>query len=304
MDKKPADPKNRKGSIVKWLFLIPLSAAIAVLGYESIAERYYQAYSIMSALHRSGLMTSLPVLHRPSRGIWLPLGWVGAAMMCTLMLYSLRKRVHLLSRLGPLRVWLLVHIFLGLMGPTLIVFHTTFKLNGIVATCFWAMMVTMCFGILGRYIYIQIPRSINGTELKSGDIDSMVEALDRDLGELLPDARLKGLMENVIAPGADAAHINPLKALFFYIRNDLINISRIIDLRSKLKNQYNIPSSMRAEIVSVFKKKAALVRKRSFLKTSQALLNYWHVIHIPLALLMFLIMFVHIAAYFIFRPTV
>lgn len=304
MDKKPSSQKTGKSSIVKWLFLIPLAAVVVVLGYESITQHFYPAYSILSALHRVGLMTSLPVLHRPSRGIWLPLGWIGAAMMCTLMLYSVRKRAHRLSRLGPLRVWLLVHIFFGLMGPTLIVFHTTFKLNGIVATSFWAMIVTMCFGILGRYIYVQIPRSINGTELKSGDIDSMVEALDRDLGELLPDARLKGLMDNVIAPGTDAANINPLKALFFYISNDLSNMSRIIDLRSKLKNQYNIPSSMRSEIVSVFKKKAALVRKRSFLKTSQALLNYWHVIHIPLALLMFLVMFVHIAAYFIFRPTI
>lgn len=304
MDKKPGVRKTGKSSVVKWLYLIPLTTVIAVLGYESIAERYYQSYSILSALHRSGLMTSVPVLHRPSRGIWLPLGWIGAAMMCTLMLYSLRKRVHLMNRLGPLRVWLLVHIFFGLMGPTLIVFHTTFKLNGIVATCFWAMIVTMCFGILGRYIYIQIPRSINGTELKSGDIDSMVETLDKDLGELLPDAKLSGLMEKVIAPGTDAASMNPLKALFFYIRNDLSNMSRIMDLHAKLKSEYNLPAGVRAEVISVFRKKAALVRKRSFLKTSQALLNYWHVIHIPLALLMFLIMFLHIAAYFIFRPTV
>ncbi|MBI4948628.1 MAG: hypothetical protein HY955_00595 [Deltaproteobacteria bacterium] len=304
MDKKSDSKKAKKGSIVKWLFIVPISTAIVILGYESLTQHYYPAYSILSALHRSGLLISFPALHRPSRGIWLPLGWLGGAMMCSLMLYSLRKRVHHLNRLGSLRIWLLVHIFLGLMGPTLIVFHTTFKLNGIVATSFWAMITTMCFGILGRYIYVQIPRSINGTELKSGDIDSMVEGLDKDLGEMLPDAKLSGMLEKIIAPGAGATDLNPLKALFFYIRNDFGNMYRIFELKSKLKSQYNLPGSARREIISVFKKKASLVRKRSFLKTSQKLLNYWHVIHIPLALLMFFIMFLHIAAYFIFRPTV
>ncbi|MBI2412244.1 MAG: hypothetical protein HYV24_03445 [Deltaproteobacteria bacterium] len=304
MDKKPNTKKAKKGSIVKWLFIVPISAAIVILGYENATQHYYPAYSILSALHRSGLFTSVPALHRPSKGIWLPLGWLGGGMMCTLMVYSLRKRVHALNRLGLLKNWLLVHIFLGLMGPTLIVFHTTFKLNGLVATSFWAMIVTMCFGMLGRYIYVQIPRSINGTELKSGDIDALVASLDKDLGEMLPDAKLGSMLEKIIAPGADAASMNPLKALFFYIRNDFGNMYRIMELKAKLKSQYNLPGSARREIVSVFKRKAALVRKRSFLKTSQTLLNYWHVIHIPLALLMFFIMFLHIAAYFIFRPTV
>lgn len=301
MDKNAQPRKTSKsGSAVKWLFIIPLSAAILLLGYESLTEHYYPSASILSALHRKGLLTALPALHRPSRGIWLPLGWIGAGMMCTLMVYSLRKRVHLLGRLGSLRKWLLFHIFLGLMGPTLIVFHTTFKLNGIVATCFWAMIVTMCFGILGRYIYVQIPRSLSGAELKSGDIDAMVEALDKDLGELLPDARVSSLLEKTIAP-AETADMNPLKALIFFARNDLLNLYRIHGLKARLADA-GVPPGARREIVRAFRRKASLVRKRSFLKTSQTLLNYWHVIHIPLALLMFIIMFVHIAAYFVFRP--
>ena len=45
------------------------------------------------------------------------LGLVGSAMMVLMLLYSVRKRVGALRRVGPLSRWLDVHIFLGVVGP-------------------------------------------------------------------------------------------------------------------------------------------------------------------------------------------
>jgi len=58
------------------------------------------------------------------------LGIAGASMMALMLLYSVRKRVGALRRLGPLSRWLDVHIFLGVFGPLLVVLHSTFKVQG------------------------------------------------------------------------------------------------------------------------------------------------------------------------------
>ena len=55
------------------------------------------------------------------------LGVVGSAMMVLMLVYSLRKRVGALRRLGPLGRWLDVHIFLGVFGPLLVVLHSTLQ---------------------------------------------------------------------------------------------------------------------------------------------------------------------------------
>lgn len=302
---KPVAKKAKKPGSIYLYFLLASILTVAIAGgYESVAQHYYPQQSILSYLHRSGMFTSLPVAHKPSKGIWLLMGWAGAIMMLTLMIYSLRKRNHRLSRAGQLRSWLLGHIFLGITGPLLITLHTTFKLGGLVATSFWAMVVTVSFGILGRYIYVQIPRSLSGAELKSGDIDSLIGSLDKDLGELAPGTSVKAIFDEISHVGDEKkqAAMGPLRALFYSIRNDIANMYRVYKLKGRLRSEFDLSSSARKDIGSVLRKKAALIRKKNLLKTSHALLNYWHVVHLPLAGLMFLIMFIHIAAYYVFRP--
>jgi hypothetical protein len=67
--------------------------------------------------------------------------------------YSSRKRLRLLRTAGSMRTFLEVHIFLCLVGPTLVLFHTTFKFGGLVAVSAWSMMAVVLSGIVGRYLY-------------------------------------------------------------------------------------------------------------------------------------------------------
>ena len=52
------------------------------------------------------------------------LGWIGAGSMLVMQLYSVRRRVRALRRLGALRSWLDAHIFLGLHGFVLVSYHS------------------------------------------------------------------------------------------------------------------------------------------------------------------------------------
>ena len=71
------------------------------------------------------------------------LGIAGAGMMTLMLLYSLRKRVRWFHRLGSLSRWLDVHIFLGIVGPCLVVLHSAFKVGGLVALSFWSMVAVV-----------------------------------------------------------------------------------------------------------------------------------------------------------------
>ncbi|HRZ78327.1 MAG TPA: hypothetical protein P5248_13210, partial [Bacteroidales bacterium] len=119
---------------------------------------------------------------KPSGALGHGLGILGSLLMLVgVSSYMARKRWRSLSRLGLLKHWLEFHIFLCTLGPIMVLFHTSFKFGGIVAVSFWSMVAVFLSGIVGRFIYIQIPRSIEGRELSLHEVRS----LRSDLGEAL-----------------------------------------------------------------------------------------------------------------------
>ena len=95
--------------------------------------------------------------------------------------YMARKRIRRFSRIGILKHWLEFHIFLCTLGPILVLYHTSFKIGGIVAVSFWSMVAVVISGIIGRFIYLQIPRTIEGREMNLSDLNMIESGLFADL---------------------------------------------------------------------------------------------------------------------------
>jgi len=120
-------------------------------------------------------------VYHPSHAVLKPSGNTGhgigiAGSLCMIIgmaSYMARKRYRFLSRLGALKYWLEFHIFLCTLGPVLVLFHTAFKFGGLVAISFWSMVAVFISGIIGRFIYIQIPHNIDGRELSLAEIRDM-----------------------------------------------------------------------------------------------------------------------------------
>ncbi|MCP6726220.1 hypothetical protein NL526_29605, partial [Klebsiella pneumoniae] len=74
-------------------------------------------------------------------------------------------RIGWLNRLGSARHWLDFHVILGLTAPVIIAFHASFKFHGIAGVAFWIMLSVAVSGVVGRYVYAQIPRSLSSAEL-------------------------------------------------------------------------------------------------------------------------------------------
>jgi hypothetical protein len=50
-----------------------------------------------------------------------------------------------------------------------VLFHTAFKLEGILSVNFWVMVLVVISEIIGRFIYKQIPLTIQGNKLMNPD---------------------------------------------------------------------------------------------------------------------------------------
>ena len=287
-----------------WLVFTAIVVTL-LCAYESLAQSLVPAASIVSMLHAYGIMEAYPVVYEPGKGIWRLMGWTGSGMMVLMMAYTIRKRLGHKSSLGSMRVWLNFHMLMGIVGPILITFHTTFKFGGLIGTSYWAMIATVLFGVVGRYIYIQIPRGINGAELSMKDIDSIVAAMEKRIESQLEK---KGVDQKKILSllnGVNEASVhdgNGFAVLLSLIANDLKNRFRTWKLKRAIVRQFGLDSWTAEKTIALVKKKAALIRKKNLLSTTHRMLRYWHVVHIPLAIVMFSIMFIHIIVYFIFSP--
>lgn len=218
------------------------------------------------------------------------IGIIGSLFMIIgVIIYSGRKRIRSMSRLGILKHWLEFHIFLCTLGPILILFHTSFKFGGIVAVSFWSMVAVFVSGILGRFIYIQIPRTIEGRELSLAEVREYKEKVAGVIDA--PDEETKELIREVTKKRVELYHEN------FFIRNYRRRRQKKADLkrlRQLLRTkEVNIKDGQK--IMHLVRQEISLNGKIERLTRMQQLFRYWHVAHIPFAIVMLIIMIIHVA---------
>ena len=81
-------------------------------------------------------------------------------MLATVTLYSLRK-LRSDARWGSTAVWLKSHMVMGLVGPYMVLLHTSMKFNGLAGLAMLLTVVVVISGLVGRYIYTRVPRTID-----------------------------------------------------------------------------------------------------------------------------------------------
>ena len=218
-------------------------------------------------------------------------------MLIGVAVYMMRKRMKSMARMGLLKHWLEFHIFLCILGPILVLFHTSFKFGGLVSISFWSMVAVFFSGIIGRFIYIQIPRSIEGRELSLNEIMD----LKSDIGIVLKNKfsldqdSIETILESTRITG-DPNHFKPIDLYFRRYREDRSKVRRI---RGALKKN-KLSRVQRSSVIKLVKNENSINRRIDRLQTMQNLFKYWHVAHLPFALLMLIIMVIHVAVTIVF----
>jgi len=226
------------------------------------------------------------------------LGIIGSLLIIIgVFSYMARKRQRSLMRLGVLKYWLEFHIFLCTLGPVMVLFHTAFKFGGLVAVSFWSMVAVFLSGVIGRFIYLQIPRSIEGRELSLTEVKDMKS----DVGEIV------NLSYNLDEESYQVIAESTKKKVELYQKNIFIkNFNKykednhtIRKVKSVLKKN-NLPQVQYKQILNLVKNEISLNRRIDRLVIMQNLFKYWHVAHLPFALIMLVIMIIHVAVTVVF----
>ncbi len=222
-------------------------------------------------------------------------GIIGTAMVFIgVITYSTRKRVKRFSQIGKIRGFLEFHIFMCLLGPVLILYHTTLKFGGVAGAGFWCMSAVVASGVIGRYLYRHIPKNIEGKELSAKELDEERNRLLQTLKEKygLGDTVVESL-DKLHAPKADASDAGLLKLFSRMLVTDLAHTQRMHSLHTLLEKHHVDRSSIR-EIARIANERIVLQQRILLLEKIRGVFHYWHVIHLPFSLIVLAILIVHV----------
>lgn len=229
---------------------------------------------------------------KPSGALGHGLGIVGTLLIIIgVSTYMIRKRVRRFRSVGVLKHWLEFHIFLCVIGPVMVLFHTSFKFGGIVSVSFWSMVAVVLSGVIGRFIYIQIPRTIEGRELSLNEVREM----RLNIGKVLQERyHLSDEGFNAIMDSTKPIHPDRAGGFWHFFRKTLYDAKTIRNVKSVIRHQ-GLSHMQSKQILRLVKNEVVLNNRIERLLTMQKLFRYWHVAHLPFAIIMLIIMVVHVA---------
>ncbi|MBT5148115.1 MAG: hypothetical protein HOM41_06095 [Flavobacteriales bacterium] len=201
------------------------------------------------------------------------IGVIGTFMIAFgVWIYIARKKYGFMERYLRLKYLLEFHIFLCTLGPILILFHTSFKFGGIVSIAFWSMVAVVFSGVVGRFIYNQIPRNIAGGELGLDQIQNRRRTMLEDLkgGVVFKESELSQLM-NLELSGSDRW-----------------------GLAKEFLKKSKANRASKREVMELLREERSLASKIANLEVMKKLFKYWHVIHKPFAIIMLFIVIIHV----------
>ena len=243
-------------------------------------------------------------LLRPSGAIGLKLGILGTALFFIIFLYALRKVIPWLGRMGTARHWMDFHVIAGVSAPIVIAFHASFKFQGLAGIAFWIMLAVALSGVVGRYLYAQIPRSLSAAELSMADLQNSEGDLATALvgQSLFSPAQLDRALR--VPTSEHIRRIGAFPALAEMLLLDLgkpFRVARLRRIPSSLGTNFRslggLLSTGDSEIESIVKlvrQKAALSKRIVFLEQTRKVFHLWHVIHRPFSYAFAVLAIVHI----------
>jgi hypothetical protein len=241
---------------------------------------------------------------RPSGIIGIKLGWLGVTMFLIIFLYPLRKHWPWLMKKGNSRHWLDYHVILGIAAPFVIAFHSSFKFGGFAGMAFWIMFAVSVSGIVGRYLYGQIPRNLKATEMTQKELQSFHLLLGGRLQkqQLVSEADLRALL--TLPSKERVESMGMITALGYMFALDIARTFRVARVRrhslssgEKFSTLGGLLKTSHRELekaIGVAREDAALSKRILFLKRSEQVFHLWHVVHKPFSYTFALLALFHI----------
>lgn len=239
-------------------------------------------------------------------GYWL--GIAGAGIMLMLFAYPLRKRLRSLHRIGRVANWFRFHMVFGVIGPTLVVLHSNFKLGSLNSRlALFTMLLVVASGIVGRYLYAKVHKGLYGKQVELRDVLADLLEVKRHLGDhFLRHPRIQEELERYVPRKKDVPRpfltslVSAVSAgrrtrashrrIMREIRRSLssANARHGLTRRQRRKDLRDVDHQLRIYF--------GVARKAERFAFFETLFGMWHHFHLPLFILLALTVTIHIIA--------
>ena len=233
-------------------------------------------------------------LLRPGLGVGLALGIAATVLVCVNLLYLLRRSPRIPFNFGSLQLWMTSHVATGVLAFLCATLHAAMDPRHTPGgDAYWALLVLLVTGAIGRYFYAYVPRAANGRELELAEVKARLGRLSEewDQGQRkFRDHARKQVTELIEAKRWRAS----------FIRRVLALLGVQFDLRRVLKR---IEHEGREEDIAEFQIQETIRLARRAHRTAlmvahyedlRSVLNSWRFVHRWAAALMILLVGLHI----------
>ena len=231
-------------------------------------------------------------------GTWFTLRWftglLGLGSISVVLTYSVRKQIYR-RRVGPLRYWKLVHVYMGLLAGVVLLLHGGRDSGGLLTSCLMVSLdLTIVAGLFGISCYFIVPRimtSIEGDPLLIEDLRIRRHELREQLGLIdTSDDQLRYLIKD------------KMRKRFFslgYLLRQYVRHEDLTKLLAEAREEFqadadklNDPKARRL-LMEAIEATATLRRVDSLIYLHQ-LLKLWLAPHVVAASIMLALLIVHI----------
>jgi hypothetical protein len=264
--------------------------------------------AIIAMLVIATLLVARMKLYTAGSDLGYALGLAGGIAMALLFLYPLRKRWRALSSFGKTRFWFALHMILGIVGPLLIVLHSTLRFGSINATvAFACMSLVAASGVVGRFLYVRIHHGLYGRRASLAELRAAAGSEASTMHSRLSfapeiEARLAAFGERAARVERGGLH-SPWHffTLGFVAAIERRRCNRDIEARmrataivedwpaAKLRRRIGSRKALVAEYLR------GVVRVAQF-HVFERLFSWWHVLHVPLVYMLVMSAIAHVVA--------
>lgn len=259
--------------------------------------------SLAALMIIAGLVLPTERYVNPQYGIGYVLGILGGSMMLALLIYPLRKRSRSLAFLGSIAGWFRVHMVLGVVGPLAILYHSNFSFgatnSNVALAC---MLIVAGSGLVGRYLYARIHHGLYGRRASLNELARDAERLRQHSGQL---RLLPGLMDEIERAekhiGAPSITlVRPFLAAWRQ-KSELRRMGRLLHHAVGIAAAGSVVVGEQRERLTqaalrYVEARLLAARRVAEFESSERLFAAWHVLHMPLFLMLVVVGIVHVFA--------
>jgi hypothetical protein len=162
------------------------------------------------------------------------------------------------------------------------------------------MIIVVASGVFGRYVYVRIPKTPDGHFLNVHQLHEQRRHMVEIFSRVVPEHET--ILQTMNIQMEVPRLLRPSEALTWAFSQDMLRFRRNHKWEH-IANKFNLTDEQTNVGGKVVRNLQRNSQQIALLQPFQKMFTYWHVMHVPLAMVMFIILIIHIAVAIAFGYT-